>query len=120
MSTNKFRPLKYDSYYYKKFRSKLLAQYSQCSIFPFLSSSHIHHTNYKNIGSEKIFRDVLPLSKFAHFQIIHGLLSLWKRPRNQKKYPNIPQKIFHFWAILPTPAKILCILNLILIFILLP
>lgn len=59
---------------------------------------NIHHTNYKNLGSEQFGRDVLPVSRFAHRVIIHGILSGFKRPSEQEVYPNLPQRIIHNWG----------------------
>ena len=35
----------------------------------------IHHMNYKNLGNEKLSRDVVLLCSFAHDYVIHGVLA---------------------------------------------
>lgn len=58
-----------------------------------------HHLHYDRLyGSERFFFDVIPLSKFAHDKIAHGILSGFKRPSSQKVYPNTPQRIFNYYC----------------------
>lgn len=87
-----------------KHREWLLRSRYRCSMFPWVSTKkyyNIHHMNYSNLGREKIYRDVIPLSRFAHSFVIHGILSGFKRPSQQKKYPNFPQQIAHYWCCIP-------------------
>ncbi len=92
----------------------------RCCILPWLKLGQvkgkyhpysIHHTNYENLGSEKFGHDVLPVSRFTHRFIIHGVLSGFKRPSEQKIYPNLPQRIAHNWGrlVLNRPAQCLLI-----------
>lgn len=59
---------------------------------------NIHHMNYKRVGKEIYGIDVVALSPFTHF-LVH-LLGGSNRAKNQPlgKYPNLFQKIIHFWA----------------------
>jgi hypothetical protein len=42
----------------------------RCTLIPLLRASESHHMHYRNLGSEMIMRDVVPLSKFGHL-IVH-------------------------------------------------
>lgn len=86
----------------------------RCAMFPWLRVGRIdgkyhkynlHHITYENLGDEKYWWDVLPVSKFAHKHIIHGILSMYKRPEEQEKYPNFCQSVAHAWCRLPIPFK---------------
>lgn len=86
----------------------------RCSAFPWCRLErhegkyypyNVHHTNYKNLGSEEYWWDVLCLSKWAHDNIAHGILSFWKYPRQQDHYPNTAQVLFHAYCRLPVFAK---------------
>jgi hypothetical protein len=75
---------------------------NRCTLFPWLKIGHgrlyaIHHLHYRNLGNERLGRDVLPLSKFAHQRIIHGLLSGDKSAAEQRRYPNLAQQLVHEW-----------------------
>jgi hypothetical protein len=101
------RHLNYNSYIHSDaWRSHhpawLKAAGYRCTVFPWIRISRghpyaIHHLNYRNLGSEKLGRDVLPISKFAHQWIIHGLLSRFKSPGEQRGYPNLAQRLLHYW-----------------------
>jgi hypothetical protein len=74
----------------------------RCTLLPWIRIGKgqpyaIHHLHYHNLGHERLGRDVLPLSKFAHEKIIHGLLSGWKSAGKQRNYPNLLQHIMHEW-----------------------
>ena len=74
----------------------------RCTLFPWLKLGDgkpyaIHHLHYRNLGNERLRRDVLPVSKFAHEWIIHGLLSGGKSAGQQRRYPNMAQKLVHEW-----------------------
>ena len=58
----------------------------------------VHHMNYKNLGYERLGRDVVPLSPFAHNFVIHGILAGFKSAGKQGKYPNLLQRTVHFWC----------------------
>lgn len=77
----------------------------------------IHHMNYENLGSEQLWIDVIALHPFIHRWIIHGILSGFKRPSQQKKYPNAAQRLAHFWCCQPVMLRavlaILLLVNLI-------
>lgn len=55
----------------------------------------MHHLHYGNLGNERLGRDVLPVSEFAHDWVIHGILSGFKRPSQQRHYPNAAQRLAH-------------------------
>jgi hypothetical protein len=61
----------------------------------------MHHMNYENLGDERLWIDVIALHPFIHRWVLHGILSGFKRPSQQKKYPNTAQQIFHFWCCQP-------------------
>ncbi len=65
----------------------------------------IHHMNYLNLGNEQLWIDVVALHPFIHRWIIHGILSGFKRPSQQKNYPNTAQKIAHFWCCQPAVLR---------------
>lgn len=48
----------------------------RCVLFPWLRSRHAHHLTYKNLEHEIPVRDIVPLSKAAHW-IVH-LPILWR------------------------------------------
>jgi hypothetical protein len=64
-----------------------------------------HHMHYRNLGREKLNRDVVVLSPFVHQFIIHGILSGWRKPSQQQHYPNAFQRIAHGWCVLPYRLK---------------
>jgi len=89
-----------------KHKDFLRRSHHRCSMFPWVkcgrgSRYNCHHMNYRNLGNEKLWRDVIVLSPFAHSFIIHGVLSGFRRPKQQKQYPNTPQKIAHLWCCTP-------------------
>lgn len=65
----------------------------------------IHHMNYQRLGDERIWEDVIPLHPFIHRWIIHGLLSGFRRPSQQKNYPNKVQQLAHFWCCQPVVLR---------------
>jgi hypothetical protein len=74
----------------------------RCTLFPWIRIGKgkpyaIHHLHYRNLGHERLGRDVLPLSKFAHEKVVHGLLSNWKSAGKQRSYPNLSQQMMHEW-----------------------
>jgi len=84
----------------------LKQSYYRCAMFSFIKVGkkaryNVHHMNYKNLGDERLWVDVICLSPFAHSFIIHGILSGFKRPSQQKNYLNTAQKLVHAWCCLP-------------------
>lgn len=82
----------------------------RCSFFPFIKVGrkhryNCHHMNYENLGNERLWVDVIVVCPFVHQFIIHGLLSGFKRPSQQKIYPNTAQKIAHFWCCQPVMVR---------------
>ena len=86
---------------------KWLRSFGRCSAFLFIPlgksddgyrSYNIHHIHYKTLGRERLWWDVVPLSLFAHHHIFHGVLSFYKRPSDQRTYPNLLQRVFHAWC----------------------
>jgi hypothetical protein len=61
----------------------------------------LHHMNYNNLGDEQLWVDVVCLHPFIHKWIIHGILSGFRRPSQQKNYPNLLQKAAHYWCCQP-------------------
>lgn len=90
--------------WYSKHRPWLSAVGDRCTMFPWIrvGGGHryaIHHMNYKNLGDEKLGRDVVPLCPFAHEYIIHGILSGFKSAGKQRNYPNLAQRLVHSWCV---------------------
>lgn len=78
---------------------------------------NIHHTHYQSLGKERLWWDVIPLSKWVHDFIVHGILSGFKRPSQQRNYPNLAQRLFHNYCRLTMLLIMLpAMLNRILIF----
>ena len=90
--------------WYSKHRAWLSAVGDRCTMFPWVrvGNGHryaIHHMNYKNLGDEKLGRDVVPLCPFAHDYVIHGVLAGFKSAGKQRNYPNLAQRLIHFWCV---------------------
>ena len=103
------------SHWHNKTKAWRTIAFGRCAMFPFIRGYHCHHVSYKNFGNEKYKRDIVVLSPFAHKFIIHGVLSGFKRPNEQKKYPNIFQRIAHLWCQIPlkmTTALVIWVLLL--------
>lgn len=45
----------------------------RCTLFPFLKADLTHHLTYDNVEYEWIWRDIVPLSSYAH-GLVHSLL----------------------------------------------
>lgn len=78
----------------------------RCAMFPFVKVGkkhryNVHHMNYINLGNERLWTDVICLCPFAHTFIIHGLLSGFRRPSQQRNYPNTAQRLAHMWCCQP-------------------
>jgi len=94
----------YKTWNWKKKRQEWLSITGhRCSMFPFLKGVYFHHIHYENFGDENLWDDVILLSRFAHYDLIHGLLSGWKKPKDQNnydgyRYENIFQRLAHGWC----------------------
>ena len=64
-----------------------------------------HHMNYENLGDETLWVDVIVVCPFVHNFILHGLLSGFRRPSQQKNYPNAAQRLAHFWCCQPVIVR---------------
>ena len=89
-----------------KHKDFLKSSHYRCAFFPWVNVGkkyryNVHHMNYKNLGNECLWVDVVCLSPFAHSFIIHGILSGFRRPSQQKNYPNTAQRLAHMWCCLP-------------------
>lgn len=60
-----------------------------------------HHMNYDNLGDEQLWVDVIVVHPWIHKWILHGILSGFKRPSQQKSYPNAAQRLAHGWCCQP-------------------
>jgi hypothetical protein len=94
----------------------------RCAMFSFIKVDkkaryNVHHMNYKRLGNERLWVDVICLCPFAHSFIIHGLLSGFRRPSQQKNYPNTAQRLAHAWCCLPVILRgllmVLIVVNLV-------
>ena len=93
-----------------KHKDFLKASHYRCAFFPWVKVGkckryNVHHLNYKNLGDERLWVDVVCLCPFVHNFIIHGLLSGFRRPSQQKNYPNTAQRIAHFWCCQPVMIR---------------
>jgi len=89
-----------------KHKGFLKRSHYRCSFFPFIKCGkkgryNVHHMNYENLGSEHLRVDVIVVCPFVHNFILHGLLSGFKRPSQQKRYPNTAQRLAHCWCCQP-------------------
>ncbi len=78
----------------------------RCQAFPWikLKTYAVHHCTYNNLGSEKWNIDCVVLSKSAH-AIVHSWLAgsvypigVSEQEKKGSKYPNLAQRMFHFYA----------------------
>jgi hypothetical protein len=93
-----------------KHKDFLKRSHYRCAFFPWVKVGkkrryNVHHMNYKNLGNERLWVDVVCLCPFVHNFIIHGLLSGFKRPSQQKNYPNMAQRAAHFWCCQPVAIR---------------
>jgi hypothetical protein len=104
-----------------KHKEFLRRSHYRCSFFPIIKCGkkaryNVHHMNYDNLGDETLWVDVIVVCPFIHNFIIHGLLSGFKRPSQQKNYPNAAQRLAHGWCCQPVLLRgalvILFLLNL--------
>ncbi len=105
-----------------KHKEFLKRSHYRCSFFPFIKCGNkarynIHHCNYENLGNETLWVDVIVVCPFVHNFILHGLLSGFRRPSQQKNYPNAAQRLAHFWCCQPVLVRgalvVLFLVNLV-------
>lgn len=105
-----------------KHKDFLAKSHYRCSMFSFVKVGkkaryNIHHMNYNCLGNERLWDDVICLCPFAHTFIIHGLLSGFRRPSQQKNYPNTSQRLAHAWCCSPVILRdllaVLLVVNLV-------
>ncbi len=99
MEFSKRSSLEYNKYiksseWYNKHPDWLRAVGFRCGLFPWVRIGNgkrynCHHMNYKNLGNERLRKDVVPLCPFAHDFVIHGILSGFKSSGKQRGYPNL-------------------------------
>ena len=94
-----------------KHKDFLKSSHYRCSLFPWVKVGkkhryNVHHMNYKSLGTEQLWVDVICLCPFAHSFIIHGLLSGFKRPSQQKNYPNAAERLAHVWCCIPVLIRL--------------
>ena len=104
--------------WYSKHPAWLKAVGYRCTMFPWIRIGKgrpyaVHHMNYKNLGHERLGRDVVPLSPFAHNFVIHGVLAQFKSAGKQGNYPNLLQRTVHFWCNQRLWVKLLLFLSLL-------
>jgi hypothetical protein len=107
--------MKYSNYitstqWRSKHKEFLQSSHYRCAFFPWVrvgrkARYNVHHMNYRNLGNERLWVDVICLSLFAHSFIIHGILSGFRRPSQQKNYPNTAQRLAHMWCCLPVMLR---------------
>ena len=95
----------------------------RCALFPWVAigKTHkgkyrryaIHHLHYRRLGQERYWWDVLPLCPFAHNWIVHGILSGFRRAKQQRHFPNCAQKLIHVWLRFPGMLKYMLMIGLI-------
>lgn len=107
-----------------KHKDFLKASHHRCAMFPWVKVGNkarynVHHMNYKRLGNERLWDDVICLCPFAHSFIIHGVLSGFRRPSQQKNYPNTAQRLAHAWCCLPVMLRamlaVVLVINIVLI-----
>jgi hypothetical protein len=94
-----------------KHKDFLKSSHYRCAFLPWVKVGkkhryNVHHMNYKNLGSECLWVDVICVCPFAHSFIIHGLLSGFKRPSQQRSYPNTAQRLAHAWCCIPVLIRL--------------
>jgi hypothetical protein len=93
-----------------KHKDFLKRSHYRCSFSPFIKCGkkaryNVHHMNYDNLGDETLWVDVIVVCPFVHNFILHGLLSGFRRPSQQKNYPNAAQRLAHFWCCQPVVLR---------------
>jgi len=90
----------------------------RCGLFPWVRIGNgrryaCHHLHYRTVGSERLHRDVIPLCPFAHNFVIHGILSGFKPAGKQRNYPNLPQRLIHFWCCQRLGVKLMLVVAVV-------
>jgi hypothetical protein len=80
--------------------SKVLACIWRVSPLPLIFGD-AHHVKYTNFTKELYLRDIIIVGPIVHMLVIHGILSGFKRPSEQIKYPNKAQSMIHWFYRLP-------------------
>ena len=93
-----------------KHKEFLKRSHYRCAFFPWVKCGkgyryNVHHCNYENLGSERLWVDVIVVCPFVHNFILHGLLSGFRRPSQQKNYPNTAQRLAHGWCCQPVMVR---------------
>jgi hypothetical protein len=93
-----------------KHKHFLKRSHYRCAFFPWVRVGkrhryNCHHMNYEKLGDETLWVDVVVVCPFVHNFILHGILSGFKRPSQQKSYPNLAQKTAHFWCCQPVMLR---------------
>ena len=101
-----------------KHKHFLKRSHYRCAFFPWVRVGkrhryNCHHMNYENLGDETLWVDVVVVCPFVHNFILHGILSGFKRPSQQKSYPNLAQKTAHFWCCQPVLVRAVLAIALI-------
>ncbi len=87
----------------KETRRKTLAAWKwRCALCPWKRTygyAHVHHTNYRRVGAEIVWVDLLPLAPSSH-RFIHLWLGWGERVSTQRlgRYPNLLQRLVHVWC----------------------
>jgi len=94
------------------------SSHHRCALFPWVKVGkkhryNVHHMNYKNLGNERLWVDVICLCPSAHSFIIHGILSGFRRPSQQKNYPNTARRLAQAWCCLPVFLRGLLIIMIV-------
>jgi hypothetical protein len=63
---------------------------------------------------EQLWIDVVCVHPWVHKWILHGILSGFKRPSQQKSYPNTAQKLAHYWCCQPVMVRAALVIALLL------
>jgi hypothetical protein len=105
-----------------KHKEFLKRSHYRCSFFQSIKCGKkhrysVHHMNYDNLGDETLWVDVIVVCPFVHNFIIHGLFSCFRRPSQQKNYPNTAQRLAHGWCCQPVVLRavfvVLLLFNLV-------
>jgi len=92
----------------------------RCGLFPWVRIGNekryaCHHTNYRNLGNERLRKDVIPLCPFAHDFVIHGILSGFKSAGKQGGYPNLSQRLVHLWCCQRAWFKVALVVEIVIL-----
>jgi hypothetical protein len=65
----------------------------------------IHHLHYNSLGKEEYWRDVLPVTHFAHWLIHQVLGGHAKASKQRAPFPNAAQRFCHCWMRVPLQIR---------------